>query len=72
MHQKRSKIRYDCETKILSIRLTSNKSVDSDVYDNVVVDYDMQGKPVNIDIMAFSIADFRRIPNPKKLIGAAT
>ena len=70
MRQRKSKIQYDQETQILSIRLASRKSVDSDMYDNVVVDYDKQGKPVHIDIMAFSLADFRRIPNSKKMINA--
>ena len=68
MQRKKLKIKYDREARILSIRLAPQRGVDSDIYDNVVVDNDKQGKPVNIDILSFSLADFRRIPNSKKLI----
>ena len=52
------KIHYDPEVKILSVRLRENKSVDSDIKENVVLDYDAGGHLVNIDIMDINIEDF--------------
>lgn len=70
MAQKIAKISYDKEAKILSIRLTKDKGVDSDIYGNVVVDYGKNGKPVNIDIMDISLNEFRRVPSARKLIAS--
>ena len=56
-------IEYNQDVKILSIRLQEKKSVDSDIQDNVVLDYDEEGKIVNIDIMNVKIEDLvRTIP----------
>ena len=65
---KNPKISYDSESQILSIRLSEKKSVDSDIYGNVVVDYDHNGKMVNVDIMDISLNEFKREPAIKKLI----
>ena len=65
---KKPKISYDDEARILSIRTSSNKSVDSDVYGNVVVDYGKDGHVVNVDIMDVSLSEFKREPAVKKLI----
>jgi len=54
-------IRYDKNSKILSIRVSRKKSVDSDVRDNVVVDYDKNGEIVNIDIMKINLKEFTKI-----------
>lgn len=54
-------IKYDKNSKILSIRLSKEKSVDSDVKDNVVVDYDKNGEIVNIDIMEINLSEFSQI-----------
>lgn len=51
------KYTYDPEVKILSIRFKEGKSVDSDMKDNVVLDYDQKGHLVNIDIMGVNIED---------------
>ena len=51
------KYTYDPEVKILSIRFKDGKSVDSDMKDNVVLDYDQKGHLVNIDIMGVNIED---------------
>lgn len=56
-----AKIIYDKIGKIISIRFSNNKSVDSDIRSNVVVDYDKNGKVVNIDIMHISIDEFSKI-----------
>ena len=52
------KIHYDPEVKILNVRLRENKSVDGDIKENVVLDYDADGRLVNIDIMDINIEDF--------------
>lgn len=52
---------YDRDTHILSIRFSKKKSIDSDIQDNVVIDYDKEGKVVNIDIMETSLSDFQKV-----------
>jgi len=58
-----AKISYDKKSKILSIRLGNKKSVDSDARGNVVIDYDREGKVVNIEIMNFSLEEFKTANN---------
>ncbi|MBU4369643.1 DUF2283 domain-containing protein [Patescibacteria group bacterium] len=55
-----TKIKYNKETKILGIRLSNKQSVDSDIRGNVVVDYDKEGKIVNLDIMSISLEEFSK------------
>ncbi len=52
------KIKYDKESKIVNIKVSNKKSVDSDVQDNVVVDYDKNNNIVNIDIMDINFNEF--------------
>ena len=54
------KVNYDKESKILGLRLSSKKSVDSDVQGNVVVDRDEDGNIVNIEIMQIGLGEFRQ------------
>ena len=54
------KIKIDQEAKILSIRLSNKKSVDSEIKGNIVIDLSKNGEIVNIDIMKFSLEDFDR------------
>jgi len=49
----------------LSIRLSKKRSVDSDVKDNIVIDYDEKGEIVNIEIMKINLNEFAKA---KKLI----
>ena len=56
-----AKIKYDKQTKILSICLSSKRSADSDAKGNIVIDYDKEGNIVNIDIMKISLNEFSRI-----------
>lgn len=66
------KVQYDSEAKILSIRLSKEKSVDSDVYGNVVADYGKDGKIVSVDLMDISLDEFKRKPAVRRLIATAT
>jgi len=59
------KIKYDKESNILSIKLNKKRSVDSDVKDNIVIDYDENGEIVNIEIMKINLNEFAKA---KKLI----
>ncbi|HLD20758.1 MAG TPA: DUF2283 domain-containing protein [Patescibacteria group bacterium] len=68
MATKKPKISYDSEGQILSIRLSSKKSIDSDIYGNVVIDYGEDGHMVNVDIMDISLSEFKREPAIHKLI----
>lgn len=58
-------INYNPEIKILSIKFSEGKSVDSDVVDNVVLDYDKDGHIVNIDVMEVNIEDVIRSDTEK-------
>ncbi len=49
-----SKVIYDKNSHTMSIRIKRSKSVDSDVQDNIVIDYDKSGNIVNIEIMNVS------------------
>ena len=51
-------IKYHKKEKILSLRLNKKRSVDSDVKDNVVIDYSADGQVVNIDIMSINLNNF--------------
>jgi len=62
------KIQYNPEVKILSIRFHDNKSVDSDIKDNVVLDYDQEGHIVNIDIMDVNLEDLLHTPAKDQLM----
>ncbi|MDD4989901.1 MAG: DUF2283 domain-containing protein [Candidatus Pacebacteria bacterium] len=63
-------IKYDKNSNIVSIRVSDEKSVDSDVKNNVVVDYDKNGQIVNIDIMKIGIGEFKKILKTTSLKGA--
>ena len=52
------KIEYHKKEKILSLRLSKEPSVDSDIKGNMVIDYDAKGEIVNVDIMSVNLNDF--------------
>lgn len=60
------KIAYDKKTRILSLRLSRKKSVDSDVQDNVVIDRDADGNIVNVEIMDVDMGEFKRVQSLSK------
>jgi len=55
------KIKYDKKSNILSIRLSKRRNIDSDIRDNVVIDYDKNGEIVNIEIMGINLGEFMEI-----------
>lgn len=57
------KIKYDKDVEILSLHLSDKKSVDSDMRGNVVIDYDKDGKVVNVEIMNISMEEFKTTNN---------
>ena len=59
MNKKNIKISYDKNGQVLSLELGREKSVDSDIQDNVVLDYDKKGKIVRINLYDFSFEQFR-------------
>lgn len=60
------KITYDRKSRILSLRLSRKKSVDSDVQENVVIDRDKEGSIVNVDVMDVDVGEFKRIQHTGK------
>lgn len=65
MKNKNIKISFDKDARVLSLRLGKFRSSDSDIQNNVVIDYDKKGKVARIDIHDFSFEDFRE--NKEKL-----
>lgn len=59
MSKKNIKISYDKESRVLSIALGKDKSVDSDIQGNVVLDYDKKGRVVRIDLYNFNFDAFK-------------
>jgi uncharacterized protein YuzE len=55
-------VEYSPDVQILSIRLGKKKSVDSDIQGNVVLDYDKDGKLMNIDVMEVNVEDLLSVP----------
>lgn len=55
------KVKYDKKVNILSFRISSKKSVDSEMQGNIVVDYDKEGNIVNLDIMNVNIGEFSKV-----------
>jgi len=53
-------IKYDEKTNILNIRFSKKKSVDSEIKDNVVIDYDKNREIVNLEIMKIDLREFAR------------
>lgn len=60
MKIKQPDIIFDKASEALSIEMSKNKSVDSDIQGNVVVDYDSKGDIVRINLYRFSFELFRR------------
>lgn len=52
------KINYDPKVNILSIKLSNKKSIDSDIKNNIVMDYAKNGDITNIDVMGIDINEF--------------
>ena len=59
MNKKSIKISYDKRSRVLSIWLGKERSVDSDIQGNVALDYDKKGRVVRIDLYDFSFDAFR-------------
>ena len=53
------KIFYDSEARILKIQLRPGRSVDPDIEQNTVIDYDKQRNVLALEIMGFSLNDFK-------------
>lgn len=52
-------ISYDKESKVLSIKMSEQKSVDSDISNNVVIDYDKNRNVVRVNFYDFGFEEFR-------------
>ena len=59
MKRKKQKIEYDKDANVLSIELQAQKSVDSDMQGNAVIDYGKKGEVVRINLYDFNFNDFR-------------
>ena len=66
------KIAYDKKARILSLRLSGKKSVDSDVQGNVVIDRDREGSIVNVDVMDVGLDEFKRVQRAGRRAHLAT
>ncbi len=59
LEERSIKIVYDKGGRVLSVEIGREKSVDSDMQGNVVLDYDKSGKIVRINLYDFSFDEFR-------------
>jgi len=50
---------YDRESRVLSFGVKRSKSVDSDIQNHVVIDYDKKGEIVRIDFYDMDFGAFR-------------
>lgn len=62
--QKKMRISYDKESEVLSIEINRAKSADSDISNNVVVDYDERGEIVRINLYDINFNAFRVMKKP--------
>lgn len=53
-------ISYDPEAEVLSIELSPEPSVDSDIQGNVVIDYGEKGNAIRVNIYQFNFDDFKK------------
>jgi len=70
MKKKRQKISYDKESKALSIEIRAAKSVDSDIHDNVVIDYDRKGRVVRVNLYDIDFSAFKEIARGRKMFAS--
>ncbi|MEA1936608.1 MAG: DUF2283 domain-containing protein [Patescibacteria group bacterium] len=54
------KIYYDKEAKIMTIKISNKKSVDSDAQKNIVMDYDKNGDVTKIEMMSIDLNEFEK------------
>lgn len=59
MKKQNLKISYDKESRVFSVEIKKSKSVDSEICDNVIIDYDGKGKVVRVNFYDFNFSDFK-------------
>lgn len=59
MSQKKIKVSYYKDSRVLVLEMKKAKSVDSEIKDNIVIDYDKKGKIVRVNVYDFSFNNFR-------------
>lgn len=65
MKEKDIKISYDRDSRVLSLKVSKARSVDSDIQGNLVIDYDKKWRIAGINMYKFSFEAFRE--NVKEL-----
>ena len=68
--KKKQKIEYDKESKVLSIELRKGKSVDSEIHDNLVIDYDKEGHAVRVNLYDIDFSAFKETAAKRNFLGA--
>jgi len=59
MKKKYPKIIYDKESKVFSVEMKQGKSVDSEIHDSLVIDYDKNGKIIRVNLYDFNLNAFK-------------
>ena len=62
------KVKYDKDSQVLSFEFSDNRSVDSDVRENAVIDYGRSGEIVSINFYKFNFNNFRRLVKPLRVL----
>ena len=70
MRKSKQHISYDKKSRVLSIEVRRGKSVDSEVQDNLVIDYDKAGRVVRFNLYAIDFSAFRAIMKKRSILSA--
>lgn len=68
--KKKQKIEYDKKSKVLSIEMRKGKSIDSDIYDNLVVDYDKAGNVVRVNLYGIDFSAFKEVRAKRSVLAS--
>jgi len=61
------KVKYDKDNQVLSFEFSNERSVDSDIRENAVIDYGRSGEIISINFYKFNFNNFRRLVKPIRL-----
>lgn len=69
--KKKQKIEYDKESKVLSIEMRKGKSSDSDIYENLVIDYDKAGNVVRVNVYGIDFSAFKEVLAKRSVLASS-
>lgn len=64
----KQKIECDKESRVLSIEMRKGKSIDSDIHDNLVIDYDGAGRVVRVNLYGIDFSACKEVTAKHKML----